>query len=287
MNQLPDFLCRLLVCTICRGDLQVARQDALLCRVCGRSYPVDQGVARMLPEELAADVPAAERAEVARKRAEMRARDEQVDRYDRMWHLNLFGRVEVPATLRMLDLRSTDILLEAGCGTGRMSVAFANRCRHLIAADYSWESLRVCAAKLAGAGITNAALVQADICRLPFRDGVFDRIVSCQVLEHVPTSESRCAAVEELARVAAPHAVMALSAYKYSLLMRLFGQREGEHGGGIYFRRFTYAELRELLGQAWRVRRMTGALVYHYLAQCAEPCTARRTEAVRGGAVVQ
>jgi ubiquinone/menaquinone biosynthesis C-methylase UbiE len=149
-----------------------------------------------------------------------------------------------------------------------MTRQFSERCESLIAMDYSWESLLACKAKLDSAGVQNVDLVQADICRLPFRSESFDRAVSCQVLEHVPTAESRAAAIDELSRILKKGGNLALSAYQYSLLMRLFGEKEGHHAGGIYFYRFTRDEFRRLLSRSFQVDSITGALVYHYIARC-------------------
>lgn len=234
---------------------------------CGRSYPVEQGIARLLPEQLGAATGSADDAE-RWKRSEMRARDEQAGAYDRMWHLALFGLAEVPLTLRYLQPRASDVVLEAGCGTGRMTTACASRCHRLVAVDFSMESLRLNAAKLHKNGVRNVTLLQADICRLPFRDGVFTRLVSCQVLEHVPTEQSRKAAVGEFARVLSAGGKAAVSAYQYNLLMRLMRARSGAHAGGIFYHRFRRPELCALLSEGLRVERMTGALVYHYLARC-------------------
>ena len=248
----------------------------LKCPDCGTQYPIEHGIPRLLPSELSTPESAGESLpevdwpghELESKRMEMKARDEQADDYDRMWWLNLFSMVEVPAMLMHLYLRSSHTLLEAGCGTGRMTRQFAGRCDSLIGMDYSWESLLACKRKLEKSGVVNVDLVQADICRLPFRSESFDRVVSCQVLEHVPTPESRSAAVEELARVAKSGGNVALSAYQYSVLMRLFGEKEGHHEGGIYFYRFTRDELRHLLSRHMKVESITGALVYHYIARC-------------------
>lgn len=245
-------------------------EGTLRCAICGSSYPIEEGIPRMLPADLLGDSAsgAAETVGADRKRSEMRARDEQVGDYDRMWYLNIFGAVELPATLCELSLQSEHRLLEAGCGTGRMTREFAVRCRNVVCIDFSWESLRVCAAKCRAAGVLNADLVQADICRLPFVDGAFDRVVSCQVLEHVPGAACREAAVASIARVAAAGAVVTVSAYQYNWLMRLARSHEGEHEGGIYFYRFTRRELADLLGLSLRVEGMTGALLYHYIARC-------------------
>ena len=247
----------------------------LCCHACRRSWPIEEGIPRLLPDALTGDggretKDGGEREDgsAERKRAEMRARDEQAEDYDRMWHLNLFGQVEVPVTLMNLDLRTEHLLLEAGCGTGRMTRQFAGRCREQVSIDFSWESLRACRAKLAAAGVVNVHLAQADLCHLPFRSDCFDRVVSCQVLEHIPSEAARESAIAELARVLRTGGNLTLSAYQYSLLMRLFGEKEGEHDGGIYFYRFTRDELKRLLERHIQVESMTGALVYHFIARC-------------------
>jgi ubiquinone/menaquinone biosynthesis C-methylase UbiE/uncharacterized protein YbaR (Trm112 family) len=263
------------------------RTGTLHCRGCGREYRIEDGIARMLPDDLRLEqtpdrstvpppiqgkelIPEHETAKEAtvRKRSEMRARDAQVEDYDRMWYLSLFGKVETPLTLSHLSLERTHLLLEAGCGTGRMTRAFAARCERLVSADFSWESLRACSRKLRQSGVTNVDLIQADICQLPLRSNAFDRVASCQVLEHIPTPESRATAVEELSRVLKDSGRLVLSAYQYSLLTRLFGEKEGQHEGGIYFYRFARQELQALLSRTLEVEAITGAMVYHYIARC-------------------
>ena len=223
----------------------------------GHTYPIEDGIPRLLPRELRGE-----------QLSEIAARDAQVSDYDRMAFLNWFGKVEIPLTRRTLGPEKSDRLLEAGCGTGRMTPALSGDVRELMAIDFSFESLRVCRGKLKAAGITNTHLVQADLCRLPFAGGVFNRVVSCQVLEHVPGEGARASAVEALARVLKPGGTLVLSAYKHSLLTRAFSQKEGMHDGGIPFFRFTRAELRDALGAKFQVHSVTGALVYLYLARC-------------------
>jgi ubiquinone/menaquinone biosynthesis C-methylase UbiE/uncharacterized protein YbaR (Trm112 family) len=250
-----------------RGACDELIDGALACGACARTYPVCAGIPRLLPSNLACELTDAT-TDTVRKRSEMRARDDQAADYDRMWYLSLFGLVEVPVTLAMMSLERRHTLLEAGCGTGRMTREFATRCERLVCVDFSWESLARCARKLALAEVANVDLVQADITRLPFRDGRFDRVVSCQVLEHVPTPESRMSAVAELARATRDGGRTTVSAYQYNLCSRWFGQKEGEHRGGIYFYRFSRQELHDLLSLSLRVERMTGALLYHYIAAC-------------------
>ena len=223
----------------------------------GQNYPIEQGIPRLLPREM-------RDAQIS----EIAARDAQVEDYDRMAFLNWFGKVEIPLTRHALGALPADTLLEAGCGTGRMSRILAGGVREMVAIDFSFESLRVAQKKLRAAGITNVHLAQADLCSLPFSSGVFDRVVSCQVLEHVPGPEARAAAVASLASVLKPSGTLALSAYKHSLLTKTFGKKEGLHEGGIPFFRFTKTELCETLGVDFKVHSVTGALVYLYLARC-------------------
>ncbi len=103
---------------------------ALTCSECHREYPIEKGIVRMLPSELCSSHDSGDHA-VSRKRTEMRARDSQVKDYERMWYLNLFGLLEIPVTLRQLRLSGKDRLLEAGCGTGRMTRSFASKCSRL------------------------------------------------------------------------------------------------------------------------------------------------------------
>jgi len=250
-------------------------RGALVCPVCRHSYPILEGIAQMLPNFLAeprsAHMPE-DPVEIDRKRNEMAARDAQVEDYDRMRGLELFGKYwEIPSTLAELNPGANDVLLEAGCGTGRMTPSFARRCKAHIAVDFSMESLRVCRRKLERAGLTNVTLLQADICALPLKDNRFDRVVSCGVLEHVPTEASRAKMIAELARVAKGGSPIVISAYYHNLYTRLFGEKEGAHEGGIYFFRFDRRELQEALSQSLAVERITGKLIYYYLARCRKP----------------
>lgn len=236
---------------------------------CGRKYSIEYGIVRMLPAELEASSESNACDEsVLRKHSEIKARDAQVEDYDRMWYLTLFGKIEIPFTLRRLNLHPDSILLEGGCGTGRMTKEFAARCGRLISIDFSWESLRSNALKLRSAGVTNVDLIQADLCNLPLKSEVFDRVVSCQVLEHIPSMECRGSAVSELNRVMRQDGRLVISAYRHSLLTRCFGEKEGEHDGGIYFFRFAREELHDLLSQHLKVNEINGAMVYHFTASC-------------------
>lgn len=73
--------------------------------------------------------------------------------------------------------------------------------------EYYWEWLdgcpRVTVANLAARDLKMRRLpwVQADGCRLPFRDGAFDAVFCNSVIEHLPDGPSRKAMAREIARV--------------------------------------------------------------------------------------
>ena len=184
------------------------------------------------------------------QKQEMAARDEQVSEYDANLPLTLLSLVEIPLTLSRLEVTSNHRLLEAGCGTGRMTPKLAQSAGEVVAVDFSLASLRENAIKLQTTQVTNVHLIQGDLCHLPLKSDQFDRAVSCQVLEHVPTPDLRNIAVAEIARSVKPGANIVISAYQHS---RWTQDKEGEHEGGIPYFRFTRDEFADLLGTQFAV----------------------------------
>ncbi len=222
------------------------------CPGCGAEFAVEQGVARMLPEELRVHVGGEEgesasppaQTEVADKVSELRARDREVDDYDRMTGLALLTRLEWPRVRKALCLSMADRVLEVGCGTGRITQRLCHESRSLVAADFSFNSLVRCRGKMPAGSA--AHLVQADATHLPLRDAVADKVLSCQVVEHLPSEDARRAMMGEIRRATAAGALVVGTAYWYSWLTGLAGGKEGYHKSGIYFFRFRPDELADL-----------------------------------------
>ena len=272
LSPLRRELLSLLACPEDQGALSgwdgVSPEATLRCESCGRTYPVIDGLPRLLPDALRQGQDAAASDEAAEKIQEMAARDEQVSLYDNNLPLRLFSIPEIPLTLRYLSLEPDSLLLEGGCGTGRMTPTFAAVVRGIVCVDFSAESLRAARAKLPPELAAKALCAQADLSRLPLRSDAFDRVGSFQVMEHIPTPAARASAAASLARVLKPRTHggrLALSAYRWGPPLSWSAAKEGHHDGGIYYYRSTWPELEALVTPHLDVRQHTGALLYHHL----------------------
>ena len=105
---------------------------------------------------------------------------------------------------RWLALRAVEHVLEAGCGTGHTAKFLTDR--------YGW---RVTALDLSAIGLEHARhrglsrLVQSDITQLPLRSGVFDALISLDVVAHLD-SGSNMSAFREFSRVLRPGGLLVL-----------------------------------------------------------------------------
>lgn len=113
----------------------------------------------------------------------------------------------------LLGLHAGDRLLDIGCGFGRHSYEALRRGATVVASDYSLAELvdvdRTIAAMDAGGELPEGVAggsCNADVTRLPYPDGAFDRVIASEVLEHVDDDD---AALSELVRVLRPGGVLA------------------------------------------------------------------------------
>jgi SAM-dependent methyltransferase len=107
-----------------------------------------------------------------------------------------------------LGVQPGDLVLDAGAGFGRHAFALARCGANVIALDYASDevaSTRSTFAAMAESGeIDEQRFVgglQGDATRLPFADATFDRVITSEVLEHIPADTS---AIAEFTRVLKP-----------------------------------------------------------------------------------
>ena len=78
-------------------------------------------------------------------------------------------------------------VLEAGCGVGAQTVPLARNSpgARITAVDVSAASLGQARERVAAAGLASVQFQQADVYGLPFKDGSFDHVFVCFLLEHL------------------------------------------------------------------------------------------------------
>jgi len=114
-------------------------------------------------------------------------------------------RASVAKYLRSLDLRLDidSMVLDAGCGTGLVSMAFqdaALAAKRSVALDLSFKSLAIAREELQNRKKQTVLVdpVQGNILQLPFADNSFDLLLMCGVLEYTPLDDGLCEAARVL-----------------------------------------------------------------------------------------
>lgn len=263
----------------------------LLCESCARLYPVNNGILKMLPDELydrgtcgfmnryrtilpaalgwkpsGAAAPRKEEAAdtTLDKKNEMQERDRQAEDYHRYGYW-LYGRNEEAHFIRTLNVSAEDLVVDLGCGTGRitsklMGAGFSG----YIAIDFSEKSLELFSEKLDGKMRDDILLLHGDVCNLPLKDRVADKALSAQVFEHIPGQKEQTRFIEELKRVLKRDGLAALSIYNFNLRKRIFKKysKKGFHNGGIYYENFKHGEILKLFRPYLAIKKLSGINCY-------------------------
>jgi 2-polyprenyl-3-methyl-5-hydroxy-6-metoxy-1,4-benzoquinol methylase len=134
-------------------------------------------------------------------------------------------------------------VLDAGCGSGKMTIPLARAGYHVAGMDLVREGLL----EMRGRG--DFDLVTGDVRSLPFKDDSFDAVVCYDVLQHLLEPE-RAGVTEEIRRVLVPGGIAFIEA---------FGRGDMRYGGtevephtfrretGIIYHYFSEEELEKLL----------------------------------------
>ncbi len=98
-------------------------------------------------------------------------------------------RREMPLAIikRYISLSEAKVL-DAGCGTGRSSVLFAEEGAKVIGIDYDSKALKVALSRCKEHDVM-AEFQVGNVEELPFSEGTFDVVIFHNVLEHVPRSD--------------------------------------------------------------------------------------------------
>lgn len=130
-------------------------------------------------------------------------------------------RASVAKYLTSLDLKigADSIVLDAGSGTGIVSLAFYDagfRPRRSIALDLSFNSLKISREEFDKHQEYTGGIdaVQGNVLKLPFSNDTFDLVLMCGVLEYTPLDDGLC----EAARVLKKGSPLVLLPVKQSLV---------------------------------------------------------------------
>ena len=80
--------------------------------------------------------------------------------------------------------KKTDIILEIGCGTGRLTIPLSKKCKKIIGVDFSDQMLAI--AKKKSVGYHNIELRKLNARKkLPFKNESFDRVICPLAINHI------------------------------------------------------------------------------------------------------
>lgn len=119
-----------------------------------------------------------------------------------------------------LDINSDSTVLDAGCGTGLVTLAFHSagyRPGESFALDLSYKSLEVAKEQFAEdevAAVQSVKPIQGNLLSMPFDENAFDLVLTCGALEYVPLDEG----IAELARVLKKDGLLVLIPIRPSLI---------------------------------------------------------------------
>ncbi len=146
-------------------------------------------------------------------------------------------------------------MLDLGCGAGRHAFEAFRRGGAVVALDTDLGELRQAGGLLVAMAEAGEAPAGArarpaggDATALPFPDGVFDRVIAAEVLEHVPSDQR---ALSEIARVLRPGGLLAVTVPAW-LPERICWRLSADyyHAPGGHVRIYTRPELAAKLRRA-------------------------------------
>lgn len=167
--------------------------------------------------------------------------DEQISEYQ---HL-----VEVASTIKKLDPLPDEVILDIGCGTGRIAYKLLEMGCKVVGLDFSEESLRMCKSRCGESNLCkdDVYLVRGDACRLPLKDNLFDKCISSEVLEHIPSEVERSKMIQEVRRVLKPGGKLVLTTYNHSLRKVIGRKKMSPENAPLYEYRYNAFELRKTI----------------------------------------
>lgn len=200
----------LLVCPMCRADLESGLQD-LRCPACGARYPVHEGIPLLAiqgtsetwGEPQAAAQSSAYQTEYQRVESaatyNLEYRRQLLKRSSTRREYSLIAR-------HMARVGHSRVILDLPCGGGRLTPAFARSANLVIEADIALG--QVLYGRAESSVPTPRAWITASAFHIPLRDRAVDGAISVRLSHHLPTDAERERHLAELLRVSSRFVIM-------------------------------------------------------------------------------
>ena len=142
-------------------------------------------------------------------------------------------------------LSSSDVILDAGCGYGLRSIDISEKIgSQIVSVDLSLSCLKSLNSKK---DKNNIDIIQADVQSLPLQDKLFDKVISGDVLEHVPNVSDT---LKEFYRMLKKKGMVFLLVPS-SVSEKLFLKLDNKHAQSIgHIRTFESAQFLGLVNEA-------------------------------------
>ena len=156
-------------------------------------------------------------------------------------------KVEINTVLKKLDPQEGEYVLDLGCGTGRITYKLIEAGCRVVGVDFSKKSLKVCEERCNMLhNKKNLYLIRADVCNLSLKDRYFDKCISSELFEQIPTEKERLKMLHETYRVLKLNGKLILTTYNYSL-RKIIGRKRETHSNELYFYRYDYFKLKRVV----------------------------------------
>jgi ubiquinone/menaquinone biosynthesis C-methylase UbiE len=142
-----------------------------------------------------------------KKHGTMRHYDCQAKVYDAQYLEE--QNAKIGSALKTVELRSNELVLDIGCGTGFLFHHIDNAAKLLVGLDISQKALQI--AKKRTKSMSNTVLIRADADYTPFLDQTFDRIFAVTLLQNMPDPAKT---ISEIKRISTSETVFVLTGLK-------------------------------------------------------------------------